>query len=109
MLLVTDGIDVLIVMGSTDVRVYFGQRQGRRKWWAPLSSAPSLTCVAARAEQRHTRGRHDNARCRLRGLEARSTVVVSPAHRPLLLSKLGGTERPYIERCWPFVRCRSCL
>ena len=73
MLLVTDGIDVLIVMGSTDVRVYFCQRQGRRKWWAPLSSARSLTCIAARADQKHARGRHGNARCRL---ETRSTVVV---------------------------------
>ena len=63
----TDGITVLIVMGSTDVRVYTGQRQGGLIWYS-LSSAPSLTCIAARAEHRHTRGRHDNARCRLIGL-----------------------------------------
>ena len=68
--------------------VVIGKEDG--KWWR-LSSAPSLTCIGARAEQRHTRGRHDNARCRLIGLEARSTVVVShddlrvrarPAYQP---------------------------
>ena len=71
----TDGINALIAMGSTDGRVYSGQRQGARNWY-PLSSAPGLTCIATRAEQRHTRGLHDNARCRLIDLEARSTVVV---------------------------------
>ena len=54
--------------------VVIGKEDG--KWWR-LSSAPSLTCIGARAEQRHTRGRHDNARCRLIGLEAVSTVVFS--------------------------------
>ena len=59
-LLTTDGINVLILMGSTDVRFYSGQRQRGRKW-SPLSSAPNLTCIVARAEQRNTRRRHDNA------------------------------------------------
>ena len=67
-------------MDSAEVRVYSGQRQGERNW-CPISSAPGLTCIAARAEQRRTRGRHDNARCRLIGLEARSTFVVSLAVR----------------------------
>ena len=62
----TDGINALIAMGSTDGRVYSGQRQGGRKGGNVHSRVP-----------RHTRGRPDNPRCRLIGLEARSTVVVS--------------------------------
>ena len=54
-------------MGFTDGRVYSGERQGGLKW-SPLASASSLTCIAARAAQRHTRGRYHNARCRLIGL-----------------------------------------
>ena len=72
----TDGMNGLIVKDSTDETAYSGQKQGGRIW-CPLWSGPSLTCIAARAEQRHTRGWKDNARCRLIGLEARSTVVVS--------------------------------
>ena len=41
-----------------------------------------MTCIASRAEQRHTTGRHDNSRCRMIVLEASSTVLVSPAHPP---------------------------
>ena len=73
---------VQVVMGSTDViRVHSGRRQGGRDRCRTLSSAPCLTFIAARAEQRHARGRRDNARCRLIiNLEARSTVVVSKTY-----------------------------
>ena len=54
----------------------------------PSSSTPSLTCIAARAEQGHTRGRHDKARCRLKGLEAKSSVVVS---RTIVVLSFGGS------------------
>ena len=61
-------------MGSTDVRVFILVKATEEGKWGPISSAPNLTCIAARAEQRHTTGRHDNVRCLLIGVESRSVV-----------------------------------
>ena len=51
----TDGINVLIVMGSTDVRIYSGQRTDL----LPTLVYPELDMhsCASRTEQKHTRGR----------------------------------------------------
>ena len=63
----------MIAMGSTDVRAFIlvkGEEEGN----GPHPRVPlAWACMAARAEQRHTRGGH-SARCRLIGL---STIVRS--------------------------------
>ena len=69
----------------------------------PLSTAPTrrLTCIAARAEQRHTRGRQDNVRCRLIiGLEARSTAVDNERVQ-------NGTARAKNKTVHPLTNCHG--
>ena len=67
---------------------------------------PSLTCIAARAEQRHARGRQDNAGCRVIGLEALGLPFVAvspppPAYRSIRQECLLACHRPLVCRGRP--------